>query len=145
MWRWSFDLIDTATFKTAALGSAAASGAASWISSDWALAIFGIPFSVLIAGFAGALIAVAVLPPISRWWISLGAGTGVSAYSTSLVMLSLNKYTELGTADARGVAFGIGLIAYFLLSLFFRDGREIILGWLRSKLGIVKRSNDEII
>jgi hypothetical protein len=128
-------LLDDSAFKVAAGLTSAASGAVSLATGDWAVALFGIPFTVLVAGFAGALIAVAMMPPLNRWYISLGAGATISAYLTSFFALILDKYTSIGDTDDRAVAFFLGLMVYFLLSLFFQDGRDIILGWLRSKFG----------
>lgn len=128
-------LLDGFEFKTIAGIGSAASGAVSLATGDWSVAVFGVPFPVLVAGFAGALIAVAMMPPLSRWWAALAAGTGISAYTTSFFALMLDKFTSLGDSDDRVVAFLVGLLSYFLVSMMFRDGRDIIIGFLRARFG----------
>jgi hypothetical protein len=57
------DLSDPIVFKLAALGSSAVSGAASVATVDLTMGILGVPLSVFLAGFAGALVSLSFLPP----------------------------------------------------------------------------------
>lgn len=127
--------IDQVTGFQLAVGmGSAASAAAS--SGDWAFSVIGVPFNVLMAGFAGALIALWFLPPVGRWWAALLVGTACAGYATPLLLQLLNYFTGLAIADGRGVAFFAGLSAQFFGTLFFRDGRDIVLGALKTRFGI---------
>lgn len=128
-------LFDEPAFKILISLGSAASGLVSVATGDWSVAVFGVPFPVLVAGFAGALIAVAMMPPLARWYLPLGIGTGISAYTTSFGALLLDKLTPLGDTDDRVVAFIFGLVSYYFLALFFQDGRDIILGFIRARFG----------
>ena len=123
---------DEVTYKMALAAGTAFSATASAISGDWSLAMIGVPFSVLMAGFAGALIALWVMPPTASWWKALVIGTAFAGYGTPFVM------EFFGWTSSRSIAFFAGLAAQFLITLFFRDGRDIVLGALRAKFNITQ-------
>lgn len=112
--------------------TAAVSGTVSQL--EWTVQTFGVTFSVLMAGFAGAMIALWLIPPTKRWYVTLTIGTVAAAYLTPFVA------KVSGMDEQRAIAFLLGLCAHFLGTLFFHDGREIILGALRSRFGIEKDS-----
>ena len=94
---------------------AVTSGAASWLTADAAMAIFGIPASVLFAVFCGAVIAIRFLPEVTRWtWASqIGIGTVAGGYATPLAaeLVKTDHVNSLGAA--------VGFLSYFILSNAF--------------------------
>lgn len=116
-------------------GAAVGSAASAVVSQlSWTMQTFGVEFSVLMAGFAGALIALWFMPPTKRWYVALVIGTVTAAYVTPFGVGVLEKYTDLGLVNPRPVAFLIGVSAHFVGTLLFRDGRELF----RARLGLEK-------
>lgn len=83
----------------------------------------GVSFSLFFAGFSGAVIALAFLPPMQRWKMvfAVCVGTLTAAYGILPVteLLNLKKVYP-------GIAFAIGLVAYGLLTWLFKDGCRVL-------------------
>ena len=101
------ELLDPAVFKIAALSTSAASGLASVATIDLTMGILGVPLSVFLAGFAGALVSLSFLPPPAddqdRRKTLLGmaghvaSGTLLAAFSEPLVMWAIANYIKPAT------------------------------------------------
>ena len=104
---------DPAVQKIAAGMTSAATGAASWWTADWSIAVFGVPLAVLLASFAGAVVALTFLPPVASFMRLVGQivmGTVSAAYVTPLAAFMWAGVPHLP------VAFLIGLTALALIA-----------------------------
>ncbi len=92
----------------AAAAAGAATGAAAWFAS-WSVIIFGAPLPVVLAGLAGALVALSFLPPSTflRAVATVAGSTLCAAYLEPLAQ----HMADLPQRLALGLAFGIGLLA----------------------------------
>lgn len=122
------ELLDPATFKIAALSTSAASGVASIATVDLTMGIFGVPLSVFLAGFAGALVSLSFLPPPandqdrSKTLASMAghvcSGTLLSAFSEPLVLWAINNFVKPSTPLPDSLGIGIaGLLGALLMWL----------------------------
>lgn len=81
----------------------------SWLLQEAPLAIFGVSFSVLLSGFAGAMAIVSFLPPFEtrrKMWTTVIVCTVASGYLTKLVL----KLSGLDAGFSLAVGFGIGFL-----------------------------------
>lgn len=127
-------LFDSAPFRVEAMVSSAVSGVVSVATTDWTMGIFGVPLSVLLAGFAGAALALSLLPTMThrQMAIAIALGTAIGMYGALIVTL---LQPALAPAVA-AVAFFLGLCGQFGASMFFKDGRDVVLAWIRRILGV---------
>lgn len=114
--------------KTAAVAASLLSGGVAVSVGSLALEIFGVPLSVLLAGFAGAVVALAFLPPMTRWrlFAAVAIGTLCAAYG----VLLLAHLFGLPDKVHVGMAFFGGALGHSCLSFFFTNGPAILKGWL---------------
>lgn len=112
------------SLKIAAAGTAAASTAAAAASKTWAVAFFGVPPEVLFAGFAGAAIALAILPPMkpAKAFGAVVVGTLCAAYLTLPIALNRGWSAEYH----HGLAFLLGAGGHVLLTWLLNKGPEIL-------------------
>jgi hypothetical protein len=106
------DLIDSASLQVAA----AVSGGASLVTASWSVDLFGVPVSVVLAGFAGALIALSFLPPyqtLKAAALAVAAGTVIAAFSEPLIA----HYTDAPAKLSQAIAFVTGLVALSVIPL----------------------------
>lgn len=106
------------------------SGSGSIAAGSLAIEIFGVSLSVLLAGFTGAVVALAFLPPMTRWRLfgAVAIGTLVAAYGTLLGAHIFGWPEKLHV----GIAFFSGALGHSILSFFYSsDARAIVMGWLR--------------
>jgi hypothetical protein len=110
--------------KMAAAAASAGSAVASVASTHWAIQFFGVPAEVLFAGFAGSVIALAVLQPMPRGKMlaAVATGTLTAAYCT----LPLALWRGWGAEYHFGIAFGLGVIAHAALTWIVTKGPEIL-------------------
>jgi hypothetical protein len=116
---------DPAVQKVAAAATSAATGAASWWTADWSVAVFGVPLSVLLAAFAGAVVALTFLPPVLSFLQLVGRvvmGTVASAYVTPLAGFLWAGIPHLPVAFLLGLA---ALAAIAKVPVFLDDLRTI--------------------
>lgn len=104
----------------AAAGVSAASAAGALASQNISVELFGVPVSVLLAGFAGASAALSFMPAmkVSRMASVVMVGTGFSTYGTPLVANAVNVADKLHL----GIAFFLGLTA------------QVAITWLLTRL-----------
>jgi len=106
------DLFDSASLQVAA----AASGGASLVTASWSMDFFGVSVSVLLAAFAGALVALSILPPyqtLKGAAVAVAAGTCIAAFTEPLIA----HYTEAPAKLSQAIAFLTGLVALSLIPL----------------------------
>lgn len=117
------ELADPFGFKIAAAATSVASGAASWLASDWTLALFGAPLAAVLAGFAGAAAALTFMQPapLPRRAASVLIGTLSASYSAPLV-----AHWRGWEAFLPAISFGIGLLAFAVLAALFPQIPKII-------------------
>ena len=103
---------------------AGTSGIAAFATENWSLAIFGVPISVLLAGFAGALISLSFLPPDQKrkWWLTVIVSTIVAGYIQPLVAYYFNVPVNL----ALGLAFVLGLTVQVVIPLVLQHLPDFI-------------------
>jgi len=122
------ELLDPATFKFVAQVSSAASGAASIATVDLTMGVFGVPLSVFLAGFAGALVSLSFLPPPvndqdrRKTLVNMAAhvcsGTLLAAFSGPLVLWGINTYLKPPAPLPDSLGIGIaGLLGALLMLL----------------------------
>jgi len=105
-------------FHACAFLVSASAGAASIITTDWSVAVFGVPLSVLLAGFAGSVSALSFLPPMpsrTRMFVAVGIGTLTAGYGVRIAAKALawgDDYLAPG-------AFFVGLLAHLALTWVF--------------------------
>lgn len=112
------------TIKLAAAGTAAASTVASVATKSWAVSFFGVPPEVLFAGFAGAAIALAILPPMkpAKAFGAVLVGTLCAAYLTLPIALNRGWSSDYHN----GLAFLLGAGGHVLLTWLLNKGPEIL-------------------
>lgn len=117
---FKLDLVSDGTLmQGAAAVGATASGAASILTASWSVDVFGVSVSTLLAGFAGALIALSFLPPYKTWRgmaAAVAAGTLIAAFSEPLIAHYLDAPAKLHQA----IAFLVGLAALSVIPLAFK-------------------------
>lgn len=126
-------------FQTEAALAATTAGFASVATVDWTMGVFGVPLSVFLAAFAGALISLSFLPPppekesahrmiVSRAY-HVACGTVLAAYLEPGAFRMLNHYIEPDLPVTLGLgvacALGVGLMLVIPIGL----------KWLRIKFG----------
>lgn len=123
------ELMDPAAFKVAALASSAASGVASIATVDWTMGVFGVPLSVFLAGFAGALVSLSFLPPPvdggnrGKTLLSMAghvfSGTLLAAFAQPLAIFAINRWlaAELPSAVGLGIAGIFGALIMLVLPI----------------------------
>ena len=123
------DMMDPLAFKLAALTTSAASGAASIATVDLTMGILGVPLSVFLAGFAGALVSLSFLPPpmegddlrktITGMAWHVISGTMLSAFITPSAMLAIRHWITPAAPPeiALGVAGMFGALIMLLLPI----------------------------
>lgn len=120
------EAVNTATFKVATLATGTTGGLASIVTADWALAIFGVPVSVLLAAFAGAMISLSFLsaPESLRRTLTLvSCNTLIGTYGAPLAAKSL-EWNEPRLSI--GLAFGIALVIQMIIPLVLQAAPKII-------------------
>jgi ABC-type uncharacterized transport system permease subunit len=88
---------------------AAVSVAGSWVADQWAIQLFGVPLSVVLASFAGAFLALSwqrKLPPTAKC-ASVWIGTFAGAYLTPIVL----HYSAVPGHFELAIAFAVGIVA----------------------------------
>jgi hypothetical protein len=135
------EFLDPLTFKLAALGSSAASGAASLATVDLTMGLFGVPLSVFLAGFAGALVSLSFLPPpaadLDRRKNVMGmaghvfSGTLLAAFIEPMVWWGINNYLKPATPLPETLSLGIAGLLGALVMLLLPIGIQ----WVRKFTG----------
>lgn len=101
----------------------AVSAALAWLTAALPLALFGVSFAFVFAGFSGAVLALAFLPPMprSKMFVAVFVGTLAAAWGVLPVteMLTLSELYP-------GISFAIGLLAYGAFSWFFKSGGDAL-------------------
>jgi hypothetical protein len=124
MFRWDFSILsDHSLIQLAAAGGSVATGTASVLTASWSIDIFGVSVSVLLAGFAGALIALSFLPPYKTFKgmvAAVVAGTLIAAFTEPLIA----HYSDAPAKLAQGIAFITGLVALSVIPLALRSVPE---------------------
>lgn len=110
----------TIQIDAAAASLSAVSAAGAVASQNISVELFGVPVSVLLAGFAGAAAALSFMPAmnIARMASVVMVGTGFSTYGTPLVANAVNVAEKLHL----GIAFFLGLTA------------QVAITWLLTRL-----------
>ena len=136
-----YDYTDVAAFKLAALTSSAISSAASVATADWTMGVFGVPMSVFLAGFAGALVSLSFLPPpatdqdAKKTLLGMAghvaSGTVLAAFCEPLVLLAITHYFKPDEPLPASVHLGIaGLLGALLMVVL-----PIGIKYLKGKFG----------
>lgn len=123
-------VIGDVTFKSTSSALATTSGVASAATTGIVADVFGVPLSVLLAGFAGAVVALSFLPPLPDKWKSFTAvavGTLVASYGVQVGAWYFKWPAELNAP----AAFFIGLLAHLFLTLVFTKGPS----WANKRYG----------
>lgn len=109
-------------------------GAASVATADWALAVFGVPISALLAAFGGSVIALSMVPKVEpkRMAIAVVAGLAIGIYGSQLMVWGHDWPAQV----LPPIAFFLGLFGQMLIALVFKEGRELAMAWLRKSLGL---------
>ena len=105
-----------------------ASGASSLIGPE-VLPVFGVPLGVVLAGFAGATLALSLLPKMSlkRALIAVALGTFAAAFGTPVfAALTVSAIPSMAGIPHQPAAFFIGLGAQLALSWLFKRAPEIL-------------------
>lgn len=122
------ELLDPAAFKLAVQITSGISATASVATVDLTMGIFGVPLSVFLAGFAGALVSLSFLPPPAndhdrrKTLIGMSghvvSGTLLAAFSEPLVIWGINTYLKPPAPLPDSLNIGIaGLLGAFLMWL----------------------------
>ena len=96
----------------------------SWALQDAPIAIFGVPFSVLLAGFAGAMAIVSFMPPFEtrrKMWSTVAVCTLAAAYLTKIAL----KLKGWDMEYALGMAFGVGFSFQIAGQLLVQNGGKL--------------------
>lgn len=121
--------------KSVAVTASGFSGWLAFVVVDLPIAIFGVPFTFLFASFAGASIALALLPPMMRWkaFFAVIVGTVTGAWL-------VQPLTELVgfKAPYPGVAFLLGLLGHTVIGWLVKRVPLILERALERRLGGVK-------
>lgn len=127
-----YDYADVIAFKTAAVITAAASAAVAR-EADWATEWFGAPLPVLLMAFAGAALALSLLPKTStkQWAVAVALGTAIGVFLPQIVIAIYPSLKPALTA----AAFFAGLVGKLAATMIFEDGRALIIGWIKSRFG----------
>ena len=112
---------------------AATSAAASSVTQNWSIEYFGVPLSVILAGFAGAVVALAFLQtmPRAKMFATVFAGTLTAGYGVKLVAHILGW----GPGLLVGLAFVLGLLAHVTLTWFFNSGPKWLADLIAAQWG----------
>lgn len=103
----------------AATGGVGFSGWLAWLTTDLPLAVFGVPFAFLLAGFAGSLLALGVSQPLPRWKMVVAVLSGTLA--AAWLVLPATELLGL-TKPYPGYAFVLGLVAHSVITLVVSKG-----------------------
>lgn len=135
-----YDLTEPLSFKIAALASSALSAGTSVAAADWTMGIFGVPFSVFLAGFSGALVSLSFMPPpaqgqdikttVKGMVGHVIGGTFMAAFLQPLVLALVKYYVptlDLAQSAGLGIAGVLGALAMVLI--------PIGINWLRVRFG----------
>lgn len=104
---------------------AGASAFFAWLWQDVPIAVFGVPFSVLLAGFAGAMAIVSFMPPFAtrrKMWITVLVCTLAAGYLTRIAL----KLAHWNMEYALGMAFGVGFTFQVAGQLLVQNGGKIL-------------------
>jgi len=125
-------MTDPVSAKAAA--AAVVSGTASVVSADLSTAMFGVPIAVILAAFAGASLALAFLPQMSRVQMLTAVllGMAIGVYGSQLIL----AWQGWGAHVLPPLGFFLGLTGQLSASMLFSDGRSILVGWLKQKSGV---------
>ena len=109
-------------------------GAAGMMTADWSLAVFGVPISALLAAFGGSVIALSALPKMEpkRMAFAIVAGLAIGIYGSQLAVWAMGWPSQV----LPPVAFFLGLFGQALISMLFKDGRDVVLALIRQKFGL---------
>lgn len=118
------EISNTLMLKVASVATGTTSGLAAFATENWSLAIFGVPISVLLAGFAGAMVSLSFLPPEQKhkWWVIVTVSTIIAGYSQPLAAYYFNVPTHL----ALGLAFFLGLTVQVVIPLVLKHLPDFI-------------------
>lgn len=95
-----------------------------WLTQDLPIAVFGVPFSVLLAGFAGAMAIVSFLPPFEtrrKMWSTVLICTIAAGYLTKIAL----KVSGWDGGLILGVAFGVGFLFQVAGQLIVQNGKQL--------------------
>lgn len=127
-----YEYSDVVAYKTAAALASVASAVGAR-EADWSTVWFGVPLPVLLMAFAGAALALSLLPPMKKSQmvasVLLGAAFGV--FMPQLIVTWQPGLQPALTA----AAFFCGLCGKLGASMIFEDGRTLVIGWIKSKIG----------
>ena len=111
--------------ESGSLSVSFASTLIAWLLQDLPIAVFGVPFSVLLAGFAGAMAIVSFLPPFEtrrKMWTTVAVCTLAAAYLTKLAL----RVAGWDGGYALGMAFVVGFGFQVSGQLLVQNGKQIL-------------------
>lgn len=114
--------------------AAVASGAASVVSYNWTMQLFGISPYVFFLCFCGAVIALRFLPKMNRAGIFSALAIGTVSSAASATWLA----DLAGTQRIGAVGFISGLLSYLVLSILFENAATWLKKLVDFKTGGVK-------
>jgi len=100
------------------------SGVFSWFFQDVPIAMFGVPASVVLAGFAGAMAIISLLPPFEtrkKMWSTVAICTAAAAYLTKVAL----KLKGWDMEYALGMAFTVGFGFQWVGQLLVQNGGKL--------------------
>lgn len=121
--------LDGISFKLASLSAGTTGGIGSLMTADWAIALFGVPVSVILAAFAGAMISLSFLPApsdLKRAAVGVGCNTLIGTYGAPGVAKMLG-WSEPHLA--LGLAFGIALTIQFVAPIAYKAIPDLLKAW----------------
>ncbi len=116
-------MLDKLDLPSISLQASAVSAAGSAISANADMQLLGVPLAVLLAGFAGATLALSLLPkmPLPRAMVAVALGTFAACYGTPIfAVLSTEWAPALRVIPHPPFAFFAGLLAQLVLSWGFK-------------------------
>lgn len=119
------------TIVATATIAAATSGAASLVTYNWTMQLFGISPYVFFLCFCGAVIALRFLPKMNRAGIFSALGIGTVSSASSATWLA----DVVGTQRIGAIGFLTGLLAYLVLSILFENAATFIKKWVDFRTG----------
>lgn len=131
-------MTDPATQK-ALIGTAAASGTASWwtAAKEIALELFGVPLQVVLAAAAGAFLARSFMANETGYLRAVAGGALWTIVGTVLAQLLLALIAawldkEIPTGALSGVALIVSAGGQFVVPVMAREGPEALRRWLQN-------------
>lgn len=116
-------MLDKVDVSQISMTASAVSAAGATAAAQIDVQMFGIPLAVLLAGFAGATLALSLLPKMSltKAFAAVALGTFAASYGTPIfALLTVKMYPEFASIPHPPFAFFAGLFAQLALSWAFK-------------------------